>query len=237
MYVGHSISLYNRVVSYFMPSIFKTKERRVLRYLNKYGFTNIRLILYIMDASATIEKVVELEQHFIDSLNPNLNVDLVATSSGYHEPMSQEMRDKLRKERGIPVYFYEAATLTLLHVFESKQYMYKVLNMHHGTLSRCLELGKLYLDTFFLSLDKIEESTNINLLTLDELKTLVNEKREKYKCKKHPAAKTILAENIKYPNLKGEYSSINELAKALKGDRSTLRKYVNGTRTNLYRGQ
>lgn len=31
-----------------------------------------------MDSSASIEEVVELEQHFIDSLNPNLNVDLVA---------------------------------------------------------------------------------------------------------------------------------------------------------------
>lgn len=61
-----------------MPSILKTKERRVLRYLNKYGFTKIRLTIFIMDSSASIEEVVELEQHFIDSLNPNLNVDLVA---------------------------------------------------------------------------------------------------------------------------------------------------------------
>lgn len=53
-----------------MPSILKTKERRVLRYLNKYGFTNIILTIYIMDNSVSLEEVVELEQHFIDSLNP-----------------------------------------------------------------------------------------------------------------------------------------------------------------------
>lgn len=64
-----------------MPSILKTKERRVLRYLNKYGFTNIRLTIYIMENSVSLEQVVELEQHFIDSLKPNLNVDLVASSS------------------------------------------------------------------------------------------------------------------------------------------------------------
>ena len=81
IYVGHSINLYNRICSYFMPSILKTKERRVLRYLNKYGFTNIRLTIYIMENSASLEQVVELEQHFIDSLKPNLNVDLVASSS------------------------------------------------------------------------------------------------------------------------------------------------------------
>ena len=62
-----------------MPSILKTKDRRVLRYLNKYGFTNIKLTIYIMNNSVSLEEVVELEQHFIDSLNPNLNVDLVAS--------------------------------------------------------------------------------------------------------------------------------------------------------------
>lgn len=220
-----------------MPSILKTKERRVLRYLNKYGFVNVRLVLYIMDISSTIEQVVELEQHFIDTLNPELNVDLVASSSGYHEPMRQEMRDKLRKERGVPVYFYDAETLTLLHVFGSKQFMYKVLNAHHKTIDGCLDLGKLYLDTFFLSLDKIEESINTNLLTLDEIQSTVAERRKIYNVKKHPSSQTILAENVKYPALKGEYSSLNELAKALKGDRSTIRKYVNGTKPGLYRKQ
>ena len=65
-----------------MPSILKTKARRVLRYLNKHGFSNIKLTIYIMDENSSLEEVVELEQHFIDSLKPNLNVDLVASSSG-----------------------------------------------------------------------------------------------------------------------------------------------------------
>jgi len=82
MYVGHSINLYNRISSYFMPSILNTKARRVLRYLNKYGFSNIKLTIYIMKDESSLEQVVELEQHFIDSLKPNLNVDLVASSSG-----------------------------------------------------------------------------------------------------------------------------------------------------------
>ena len=83
LYVGHSINLYNRICSYFMPSILKTSFIYKWRYLNKYGFTNIKLTIYIMDNSASLEEVVELEQHFIDSLKPNLNVDLVASSSGY----------------------------------------------------------------------------------------------------------------------------------------------------------
>ncbi len=52
-----------------MPSILKTKARKVLCYLNKYGFTNIKLTIYIWDISASLEQVVELEQNLIDSLN------------------------------------------------------------------------------------------------------------------------------------------------------------------------
>lgn len=89
IYVGHSINLYNRITSYFMPSILNTKARRVLCYFNKYGFHNANLTIYIMDENSTRDEVVKLEQYFIDNLKPSLNVDLVASSSDYHEPMSQ----------------------------------------------------------------------------------------------------------------------------------------------------
>lgn len=61
-----------------MPSILNSKARRVLRYLNKYGFSNIKLTIYIMNEDSSFNQVVVLEQHLIDSLKPNLNVDLVA---------------------------------------------------------------------------------------------------------------------------------------------------------------
>jgi hypothetical protein len=236
IYVGHSINLYNRICSYFMPSIFKTKERRVLRYLNKYGFTNIKLTLYIMENSVSLEQVVELEQHFIDSLKPNLNVDLVASSSGYHEPMSLEMRELLRKQRGMPIFVYDANDFTLLYIFASKTYMYNTINIHHKTLDDCLDLGKLYLDTFFFSLDRIEESNNTNLLTLDEIKTLVSKKREIYEVK-HPASKAILAEFKDDSRLNKEFSSLSSLAKELKGDRAVIREYLKGTKSGYYRGK
>ncbi|KAG0122857.1 hypothetical protein HOY82DRAFT_641157, partial [Tuber indicum] len=235
-YVGHSINLYNRISSYFMPSILKTKARRVLRYFNKYGFTKIKLTIYIMDNSVSLEQVVELEQHFIDSLKPNLNVDLVASSSGYHSPMSQEMREQLRKQRGTPIFVYDVNDFTLLFIFDSKQYMYSTINIHHKTLSDCLDSGSIYLDTFFLTLDQIEESSNINLLTLDEIKVIVKEKRDIYQVK-HPAAKAILAEFKDNSSLNREFSSLNSLAKELKGDRQVIREYLNGTKSGYYRGK
>jgi hypothetical protein len=73
-----------------MPSILARGDRRVLRYFHKYGFANVDLTLYIMEDTATSSMAIELEQYFIDILSPNLNVDLVASSTGYHEPMSME---------------------------------------------------------------------------------------------------------------------------------------------------
>jgi hypothetical protein len=236
IYVGHSINLYNRISSYFMPSILKTKARKVLRYFNKYGFNNIKLTILIVDYSTNIDDLVKLEQYFIDSLKSKLNVDLVASSSGYHEPMDQEIRIRLRKERGIPIYVYGVMDFTLLHIFDSKQHMYNLINIHHNTLNDCLDTGSVYLDEFFFSLDEIEESNRINLLLLEEIIALVKEKRENY-IVKHSAAKAILAEFKDDINLNKEFSSLSSLAKALKGDRSVIRSYLNGTKSGYYRGK
>ena len=51
--MGSSINLYNRVCSYFMPSILVKGDRRVLRYFNKYGFNNVTLTLYILPDSSS----------------------------------------------------------------------------------------------------------------------------------------------------------------------------------------
>ena len=234
-YVGHSINLYNRISSYFMPSILRTKASRVLRYLNKHGFSDMKLTIFIIDEKSSLEHVVELEQYFIDNIKPNLNVDLVASSSGYHEPMALEIREKFRKQRGIPVYIYKADDFSLLYVFDSKQHMFDSISIHHTTLNNCLDTGTIYLDTFFFSLDLIEESTKTNLLTLDGIKSLVTDKRDVYNVK-HPAAKVIIAEfkNDSRKNL--EFSSLNSLAKHLKGDRQIIREYLTGKKSSYYRG-
>jgi hypothetical protein len=221
-----------------MPSILNTKAGRVIRYLNKDGFNNIKLTIYIMGIESSLDEIVALEQYFMDTLNPNLNVDLVASSSGYHEPMAQEIRAKVRKERGTTIYIYNHETLKLLHIFGSKQHMYNSINIHHETLKDCLDLGTLYLDSFFLSLDLLE-TEDINALTLcteQEIKTLVENKRNLFK-RKHPAAKTILAEFKDDASKNLEFDSLNNLAKHLKGDRQVIRDYLKGNKSGYYRGK
>jgi hypothetical protein len=89
---------------------------------------------------------------------------------------------------------------------------------------------------FFFSLDLIEESTKTNILTLNEIKTLVNNKRNIYKVK-HPAAKVILAEFKDDPNKNLIFHSLNSLANHLKGDRQVIRKYLKGEKSGYYRGK
>ena len=235
-YVGHSINLYNRISSYFMPSILNTKARRVLRYFNKHGFTSVNLTIYIVDQKCTFNDVVKLEQYFIDTLKPSLNVDLVASSSGYHQPMSQKIRDKLRKQRGTPIYIYSSEDFTLLYVFESKQLMYDTINIHHKTLSNCLDSGDLFLDSFFFSMEIIEESDKTNLLNIEEITQLISNKRKLHNVK-HPSSKAILAKFKGDSSKDLEFSSLNSLANHLKGDRQTIREYLKGEKPGYYRGK
>jgi hypothetical protein len=236
-YVGSSINLYSRVCSYFMPSILSKADRRVLRYFNEFGFDNVKLILYILDINCSWEQVLELEQYYIDSLSPNLNVDLLAGGySGYHTPMSQAAKESLRKMRGTPIYLYDNVTKSLLYISESKQWLYDNIHVHHTTLDKCILDGKPYLNRFFFSLDIISELPYESILTLEKLILLIESVKSLYK-PNHPQSKTIFAANMLNCKLNSTFSSVGQLAKYLKGDRGTIRNYISGKSKGLYRKQ
>ena len=200
-YIGSSISLYARVVSYFMPSILKKGDRRVLRYFHKYGTrqrTNVTLTLLIMDS--TSDMAVQLEQYCMDTLLPDLNVDPVASSSGYHEPMSQYWRDYLRKLRGTKVFIYDTQTAQLVFVSDSVQYIADHVGIHRSTILRYTTTAEIYLNRFLISYDPITEMENTERMDQDLfLDLLTNVRNEHNNATIQPASKAILAENILYP--------------------------------------
>ena len=242
IYIGSSINLYNRVCSYFMPSILANADRRVLRYFRKYGFENVKLILYILCSDSSREQVIEAEQYYIDfykSIYSLLNVDLVAGGSlGYHEPMSEKIRNKLRKLRGIAFFVYDTKSHSLIYKFNSKQQAYDNIHINHTTLNNCLDNGVLYLSRFLFSRELIYEFPFKILISLENLKKLIQGMQLKNKTIQKNSKK-IYAENIKQPELSRIYSSINNFAKAVKGDRGTIRLYLNNTKKegSLYRKQ
>ena len=87
----------------------------------------------------------------MDMLSPKLNVDMVASSSGYHEPMSEEWREYFRKLRGTKVFIYDTKTSRLIFKSESIQYLVDNLNIHRNSVNGCAATGKLFLGRFFIS--------------------------------------------------------------------------------------
>lgn len=237
-YVGSSINLYSRVCSYFMPSILAKADRRVLRYFNKYGFKNVNLFLYILNDNASIEDILSLEKLYIDSFHKDNLLNIETTPrSGFHLPMSEEARIKLRKLRGQPFYVYDTLTKTLIFIgfADSKQYAYSNISIDHSTLNKCLYEGILYLNRFMFSLEPINEFVYESIISLDELKIKI--KDQKYTQKSiQSSSKKIYVENITNSSLNREFDSISQFANYVKGDRGTIRIYINNN-NKLYRGK
>ena len=235
-YVGSSINLYSRVCSYFMPSILTKADRRVLRYLNKYGFKDVILSLYILEDKASIEELLYWEKYYIETYSKKslLNIETVP-GSGFHLPMSEEARLKLRKLRGQAFYVYDTHTKTLIFIFDSKQFAYDNINIDHRTLNNCLYEGYLYLNRIMFSIEPLTEFVFESIISLEELKNLVKE--QKYTQKSiQSTSKKIKVVNITNPSLNREFDSISQFANFIKGDRGTIRSYIN-SETNLYRGK
>ena len=160
--------------------------------------------------------------------------------------MSEKAKTKLRKERGISFYLYDIVTGKFIFMFDSKTFALLILNMDHRTLNNCLNNGVLYLGRFMLSFEPISEMHDLpnnfeSVLTIEQLKSLVKSVRDKYKITNQKARKAILAINVKDPSspLTGTYSGINEFARKINGDRSTIRSYLNGSKPagSLYKNE
>jgi len=94
IYIGQSSDLSKRFRKYFTLSYLKSKESFIIsRALIKYGYVNFSVsILEYCDKDILLEK----EQYYLDSLQPQYNILKIAgSSSGYNH--SQESRDKRSK--------------------------------------------------------------------------------------------------------------------------------------------
>lgn len=239
MYVGGSVNLYSRASSYFFPSIISGGDRRVYRYFTKYGYKDLTLTLFILPLSSTVVEIIQLEQFMIENLRPDLNVDLIAGGmSGFHTPMSESWRIRLRQERGTGFHIFDSVSMGLLYSFDSIQHSCDHMHMHRKTVNTCLNTGEKYIGRFVFSTELLEGYANDNSLSLIDLQLLFEDVRTTYK-PIQVSAKALLAENVLHPNLTKRYNSIGEFARDINGDPGTIRKYVNGCEPvgALYRRQ
>lgn len=236
IYVGSSVSLYTRVVSYFIPSILQGANRKVLHYFRVNGFDNVILTLHVINPESNLSSL-ELEQYFIDNLKPNLNVDISAKSTGFHEPISEYWRNYFRKIRGTGIYIYDVRSAKLVFASDSIQYIVDNLGIHRSTIIKYASGTELFLDRFRFIQDLLPELDNSSWMTLEQFKKHFSECRLAFDTSKiQPRSKQILAENVSKPSLTKVYSSITSFSKDVKGDKQTIRKYINSDNT-LYRNQ
>ena len=125
---------------------------------------------------------------------------------------------------------------TLIFISDSKQWLYSNVKIHHVSLDNCLDNAKLFLDRFLFSNEPISEFPYESLLTEHDLIYLIETVKALYQ-PNQPTSKAILAENVVNPELTRTFTSLGELAKHIKGDRGTIRNYVSGKSTGLYKKQ
>lgn len=236
-YVGSSLSLYNRLQTYFQKSVVERGTRRVLKYFNEYGYhKNIKLILYVLDKESSIDNCLDLEQYLINSLKPNLNIALYASTPG---PYSQDLKELFRESRGRKVFIYDTFQAKLVFIRKSVQYITDYVGIHRQSILRYTCNGQLYLKRFIISYDVITEINNekLDILDKEEFKILLFKARlEHDKARIQPRARPILCENVIKPYLSKIYPSLNAFSVDVKGDRQTIRKYLR-LGTGLYRKQ
>jgi hypothetical protein len=127
-------------------------------------------------------------------------------------------------------------TKSLIFVSDSKQWLYTYIGIHHISLNNCISNGNIYLNRFFLTLDFISEYPYEDIISSDSFISLVESVRVQYN-PKQPASKSVKAENVIKPELTRTFTSIGEASRYLKGDKGTIRKYIEGKSIGLYRNQ
>lgn len=218
--------LINRIFSYFYPSIVKQGTRYILRALFKHGMLNFSLTIHILPVGSTLSTVLQLEQFYINLLNPTYNI-LPMAGSSIGNPFSEENKQKFREERGERVYVYNADCTVLLYVFLSKTYMAAVLNIDGGTIRSFLDSGAVYLGSFVFKLAPLDPANASGQMTLDDFIALfvplfTEADTARRKNLKHPAAVTVMATHIHDPSLSFSLPSLRKMAEHFGVDKSTI---------------
>lgn len=119
-------------------------------------------------------------------------------------------------------------------MFQSKQHACDNIHIDHRILNNYLHNNKLYLSRFMFSIELISEIPSMSLISLESLSNLIQEKQGE-KREIQVKSKKIYAEKIRQPSLSKIYNSIGSFTKAVNGDQTTIRSYINKNEKSLYR--
>lgn len=117
-YVGSSVNLAKRIRGYFWLIDKPEMGRRVNRSISEYGISNFSLTFYIVsigyDKSTNVYwHMAALEQYYILTLNPALNVIAAVATVPMGEEIVYSPEQKFKKDNAIsiPLYIYDGDVL------------------------------------------------------------------------------------------------------------------------------
>ena len=120
-------------------------------------------------------------------------------------------------------------------MFNSKTSLYNSIKVDHRTVDKILLDSKTntYLQRFTFSLTPMPDMSVDAILTLEDLQLLIQSVRQDI-TRNTDKMKPIYAENIKDPALSNTFVSLTAFANKVKGDRATIRSYLNGKSNKPY---
>ena len=127
--------------------------------------------------------------------------------------------------------FREIALCTKTHLCNVLRFDFKALT------HKLLDTNKKFLGRYIFSTKAIPEINVDNILTEKDLQLNFQETRADFDRvdRQIDRNKAVFCENTKNPNLSISFRSLSEASRGLKGDRSTIRDYLNGKSIGLYR--
>jgi group I intron endonuclease len=94
-YIGSSKNISKREKTHFSQlENLKHKNLKIQGSYNKHGKDNF--IFFILEIVENLSKLIEREQHYIDTINPEYNINIIANSS-LGIKRSEETKEKIRK--------------------------------------------------------------------------------------------------------------------------------------------
>ena len=235
IYIGRSINLYARIRSYYHSTPKQKGISLIRRYLKKYGFDNMRLILFIVSKKHVhiLNDLVNIEQSFLDYFKPDLNLTKIATPT-INDPKYRFTYATFVKQRSHSIAVLDMTSKQLLWVFDSKHSCIKSMQLHHSTLNKCIAFKKHYLSHFYFQLNS-NFAKKPAFKNLKVFLDLVKLKRKQCTKSRNKKVQKIYAQNILNPAFNCTFDSQRDCAKYFKADRETVRKYIKDPNSGYYK--
>lgn len=134
-YIGSTNNFYRRKIQHF--SDLKNNKHRnqyLQNVYNKYGFDNLEMQIL---KPCLLEKLIEIEQYYINKLNPKYNISRIAGKT----ILSKESLEIVSKAKFKPILQYDL-NMVFIKEWSGAQEINNILKINRVSIGKCCRLHK-----------------------------------------------------------------------------------------------